>query len=232
MRPSLILACCSLALFTAPAVGQDAATGLTAAERAAGWQVLFDGHDTDAWRGYKMDTMPSGWRIVAGTLTKSGSAEDIITRAEYADFELRLDWKLDTGGNAGLFYRGTEEYPKIYWTAPEYQLLDDPNAPDGQSRLTSAGAAYGLYPAPEGVVKPAGGWNSTRIVVKGHHVEHWLNGVELLEYELQSDDWTAKVAASKFAEWPHYGMMPRGHIAVQGDHNGALSLRNIRILPL
>lgn len=208
-----------------------AATGLTAQERAAGWQVLFDGHDTDAWRGYKSDSMPGGWNIVAGTLTKTGSAEDIVTRAEYGDFELRLDWKLDTGGNAGIFYHGTEEYPKIYWTAPEYQLLDDANAPDGKSRLTSAGAAYGLYPAPAGVVKPANQWNSTRIVVQGHHVEHWLNGVKLLEYELESDDWTAKVAASKFSAWPHYGLMPRGHIAIQGDHDGALSLRNIRILP-
>jgi len=203
---------------------------LSPAEREAGWQLLFDGHSMAAWRGYQSDTMPSGWHIVDGTLTKSASVGDIVTRAEYGDFDLRLDWKLDTGGNAGIFYRGTEEYPKIYWTGPEYQLLDDAHAPDGRSRLTSAGAAYGLYPAPAGIVHPAGEWNSARIVVRGHHVEHWLNGTKLLEYTLQSDDWTAKVAASKFARWPRYGMEARGHIAIQGDHDGELSLRNIRIL--
>lgn len=203
---------------------------LTASERGAGWQLLFDGHSTSAWRGYKSDTMPSGWRAEAGTLTKSGSTGDIVSRAEYGDFDLRLEWKLEKGGNAGIFYHGTEEYPKIYWTAPEYQLLDDANAPDGQSRLTSAGAAYGLYPSTAGIVHPAGEWNTTRIVVKGRHVEHWLNGTKLLEYTLQSPDWVAKVAASKFSKWPHYGLSDRGHLAIQGDHDGALSLRNIRIL--
>lgn len=229
--PIFARAITALLLAATPVMAQDAAaTGLTAAERAAGWTALFDGHDTDAWRGYKSDTMPGGWQVADGILSKSTSTGDIVTRAEYGDFDLRLDWKLDTGGNAGIFYHGTEEYPKIYWTGPEYQLLDDPNAPDGRSRLTSAGAAYGLYPAPEGVVKPAGQWNSTRIVVRGKHVEHWLNGTKLLEYTLESPDWSAKVAASKFAKWPNYGLMARGHIAIQGDHNGELSLRNIRIL--
>lgn len=203
---------------------------LSSAEQQAGWTALFDGHSMAAWRGYQADTMPSGWHAIDGILTKSASVGDIVTRAEYGDFDLRLDWRLDKGGNAGIFYHGTEEYPKIYWTGPEYQLLDDANAPDGRNRLTSAGAAYGLYPAPAGVVHPAGEWNTTRIVVKGHHVEHWLNGTKLLEYTLRSADWTAKVAASKFSAWPHYGLMERGHIAIQGDHDGELSLRNIRIL--
>ncbi len=219
-----LLASCTYAQATSPLIT------LTSAEQQAGWQVLFDGHSMAAWRGYQSDTMPSGWHAVDGVLTKSASVGDIVTRAEYGDFELRLDWKLAKGGNAGIFYHGTEEYPKIYWTGPEYQLLDDANAPDGRSRLTSAGAAYGLYPAPAGVVHPAGEWNTTRIVVQGQHVEHWLNGTKLLEYTLQSGDWTAKVAASKFAQWPHYGLRARGHIAIQGDHDGELSLRNIRIL--
>jgi hypothetical protein len=198
----------------------------------AGWRVLFDGHDMSQWRGYKSDHMPAGWSIVNGVLTKTGSTGDIITRDQFGDFELTLDWKIAPGGNAGILYRGTEEYDHIYWSAPEYQLLDDAGAPDGKSRLTSAGAAYALYPSPAGVVKPAGEWNSTRIIVRGAHVEHWLNGTKLLEYELWSPDWEAKVKASKFAPWPHYGRAKKGYIAIQGDHTGTLELRNIRIREL
>lgn len=205
---------------------------LTAAERAAGWYSLFDGRTTAGWRGYQADTVPAGWHVVNGTLTKEGSTGDLITREEFGDFELALDWKIAPGGNAGIFYRGTEEYDHIYWSAPEYQLLDDAAAPDGKSRLTSAGAAYALYPAPAGIVKPANEWNSTRIVVRGAHVEHWLNGRKLLEYELWSPDWESKVRASKFARWPHYGRAKRGHIGIQGDHDGTLTLRNIRIREL
>jgi hypothetical protein len=208
------------------------ATALTAEQRAAGWRSLFDGTSTAAWRGFKQQTMPAGWNIVDRVLTKTGERGDIITRDQFGDFELALDWKLSPGGNAGLFYRGTEEYDHIYWSAPEYQLLDDAAHPDGQSRLTSAGADYALYPAPAGAVKPADQWNSTLIVVKGNSVQHWLNGQKLLEYELGSPDWLSKVKASKFVEYPKYGTAPRGHIGIQGDHDGTLSLRNIRIREL
>lgn len=202
---------------------------LTASERAAGWRLLFNGQTMADWRGYKQDAVPAGWVVTNNTITKDVSTGDIVTRDQFGDFELELEWKLGTGGNAGIFYHGTEEYDHIYWSAPEFQLLDDANAPDGHSRLTSAGAAYGLYPSPAGIVKPAGEWNTARIVVRGNHVEHWLNGVKLLEYELGSPDWQAKVRASKFSEWPGYGKAARGYIAIQGDHDGTLSLRNIRI---
>jgi 3-keto-disaccharide hydrolase len=208
------------------------ATSLTPEQRAAGWRSLFDGTSTATWRGFRQQTMPAGWQIVDGVLTKTGVVGDIITRDQFGDFQLALDWKLSPGGNAGLFYRGTEEYDHIYWSAPEYQLLDDAAHPDGQSRLTSAGADYALYPAPAGVVKPADQWNSTLIVVKGNTVQHWMNGQKLLEYELGSPDWLAKVKASKFTEYPKYGTAARGHIGIQGDHDGTLSLRNIRIREL
>ncbi|MDQ6829118.1 MAG: DUF1080 domain-containing protein [Gemmatimonadota bacterium] len=202
------------------------------AKSQAGWRPLFDGTSTSGWRGYKSETVPSGWTVIDGVLTKNTSTDDIVSKEQFGDFELELEWKLGTGGNAGIFYRGTEEYDHIYWSAPEYQLLDDANAPDGRSRLTSAGAAYGLYPSPVGVVKPANEWNSTRIVVKGGHVEHWLNGQKLLEYELWSPDWEAKVKASKFGEWPNYGRAKSGYLAIQGDHDGKLELRGIRIREL
>jgi hypothetical protein len=111
------------------------------------------------------------------------------------------------------------------------QVLDDARHPDGRSRLTAAGALYGLYPAPEGAVKPAGQWNAARIVVNGAHVEHWLNGVKTAEYELLSPEWEQKVAGSKFREWPGYGRAPRGHIALQ-DHGDLVSFRNIKVRTL
>ena len=214
---------------SASATSTAGTSGVTAEQTASGWRPLFDGSNTNAWRGYKTQTLPAGWHIVDGVLTKTGSVGDLITKDQFANFELAMDWKLSPGGNAGLFYRGTEEYDHIYWSAPEYQLLDDAGHPDGKSRLTAAGADYGLYPSPAGVVKPADEWNSTLLVVNGNRVQHWLNGQRLLEYELGSADWQQKVAASKFAAYPNYGKASRGYIGIQGDHDGTLSLRNIRI---
>jgi len=192
-------------------------------------KVLFDGKSLDAWRGYKTDAVPKGWVVENGTLTKHDRVADIVSKDEFGNFELTIDWKIGEAGNSGIFYRGTEEYDHIYWSAPEYQLLDDDKAADNKTRLTCAGAAYALYPSPPGHLKPVGDWNTTRIVANGNHVEHWLNGVKLLEYEQESPDWEAKVKASKFNDWPHYGRAKRGHIAMQGDHEGVLAFRNIRI---
>jgi len=202
------------------------------AQSAAKWRVLFDGTSLDAWRGYKSDKVPVGWKIVDRTLAKDGRVEDIVSKDEFGDFELVMDWKIGEAGNSGIFYRGTEEYEHIYWSAPEYQLLDDAKASDNKTRLTCAGAAYAIYPSPPGHLKPVGEWNTARIVARGAHVEHWLNGFKLLEYELGSPDWQTKVKASKFVDWPNYGRAPRGHIAMQGDHEGALAFRNIRIREL
>ncbi|MEO8619521.1 MAG: DUF1080 domain-containing protein [bacterium] len=242
LRPTTIaLLATSLAACSSPPAAQSQASPmsasaapntLSAAEKAAGWKLLFDGKNLDAWRGYKRSDIPAGWRVADGTLTKSTPVEDIVSKEEFGDFDLMIEWKIGEAGNSGIFYRGTEEFDKIYWTAPEYQLLDDIKAADNKTRLTCAGAAYGLYPSPIGHLKPVGDWNVTRIVAKGAHVEHWLNGFKLLEYEEWSPDWEAKVKASKFAAWPKYGRMKSGHLAMQGDHNGTLSFRNIKIRAL
>jgi hypothetical protein len=203
-----------------------------ASPQTAAWRPLFDGTSLDAWRGYKSDDIPTGWRVVEGTLAKDAPVADLMTKEQFGDFELELEWRIGDAGNAGIFYRGTQEYDHIYWTAPEYQLLDDVKGADNKTRLTCAGAAYALYPSPAGHLKPVGQWNTTRIVARGAHVEHWLNGVKLLEYELWSPDWEAKVKASKFSEWPNYGRAERGFIALQGDHAGALAFRNVRIREL
>ena len=196
------------------------------------WRSLLETKTAKSWRGWDSSDLPKGWTVAEGVISKDGDVDDLVTREEFANFELKLEWKLGKAGNSGIFYRGTREYDHIYWSAPEYQLLDDANAPDGKSRLTSAAAAYALYPSPSGIVKPAGEWNSTRIVVNGAYVEHWLNGQKVVQYALWSPDWEAKVKASKFKDWPNYGRAKSGYIAIQGDHDGALALRNIKLRTL
>ena len=193
------------------------------------WRPLFDGKSLDQWRGYKTERVPEGWRVANGEIVKDGRVEDIVSKDEFGDFELEMDWKIGEAGNSGIFYRGTEEYDHIYWSGPEYQLLDDVKADDNKTRLTCAGAAYALYPSPPGHLKPVGDWNTARIVARGAHVEHWLNGFKVVEYELWSPDWEAKVASTKFNAWPKFGRAKTGHIGLQGDHAGSLGFRNIRI---
>lgn len=211
-----------------PVQAQSPLNTLTAEEKAAGWRLLFDGKSTAGWRAYGADSMPSGWQAVDGSLTRVSRAADIITKEQFGDFELSLDWKLEPRGNSGIFYRAVEGLEWIYHGAPEYQVLDDAGHRDGQNPLTSAGSDYGLYPAPRGVVKPAGEWNSTRIVARGAHVEHWLNGQKVVEYEQGSPDWAKRVAGAKFAAWPQYGKAMRGHIGLQ-EHGGRVEFRNIKI---
>ncbi|HEX9563540.1 MAG TPA: DUF1080 domain-containing protein [Gemmatimonadaceae bacterium] len=201
---------------------------LTEREKADGWRLLFDGKTTNGWRAYGADTMPSGWQVVDGVLTRLSRAADIITKDQFGDFELVLDWKVERGGNSGIFYRAVEGLEWIYHGAPEYQVLDDPNHRDGRDPRTSAGAAYGLYPVERGIVKPAGEWNTARIVAHGAHVEHWLNGKKTADYELGSAGWLELVAKSKFAAWPAYAKAMRGHIGLQ-EHGGRIEFRNIRI---
>ena len=130
------------------------ANTLTHAEHQAGWTLLFDGTSTAGWRNYLKPGLSEGWRAVDGALTRVGRAGDIVTQGIYRNFELLVDWKTERGGNSGIFYRGIEGPLAIYYSAPEMQVLDDDVHPDGKSPLTSAGAAYGLYPAPRGAVRP------------------------------------------------------------------------------
>jgi hypothetical protein len=196
------------------------------------WRALLGRADAPAWRGWEAAGVPSGWHVADGVLSKSGPVDDLVTLQEFGNFELELEWKIGKGGNSGIFYRGTREYDHLYWSGPEYQLLDDANAPDGRARVTAAASAYGLYGAPAGVVKPFGHWNRTRIIVRGHHVEHWLNGRKVVAYELQSSAWKSLVAASKFSAYPNYGLAERGFIGIQGDHPGSLEIRDLRIREL
>lgn len=214
---------------------------LSAAEKKAGWKLLFDGTSMNAWRGYQMKEMPAEWAIVDGTLSKTKTTEDIVTRDKFGDFELLIDWKVAPRGNSGIFYRATEDEKRVYWSAPEYQLAEDSLTPDSRNIMTSAGAVYGFYPSIRGIAKRANEWNTTKIVAKGSHVEHWLNGTLIAQYEMWSPEWNIKLRGDptdstkkplKFAPYPNWGMAKSGYIAIQGDHNGALNLRNIKIREL
>jgi hypothetical protein len=201
---------------------------LSSDELTQGFRLLFDGSSTNGWRGFRRATMHDGWRAVDGALARVGPGGDIVTVDEYENFELRLQWKVPEGGNSGIMYHVSEDFAQTYLSGPEMQVLDDARHPDGRSRLTAAGSCHSVYPAPDGVVRPANQWNDVGIVVNGTHVEHWLNGVKVVEYELWSDDWRRRVQSSKFAQWPSYGMTHRGRIALQ-DHDGGVLYRSIRI---
>lgn len=214
----------------ARAGAQEAPNMLTEEERALGFELLFDGRSLDRWRGFKRADLPAGWKVEDGVIHFTPGVEggDIITREPFDDFDLRLEWKISEGGNSGIFFRVTEEAERTYHSGPEMQILDDSRHVDGGDPTTSSGANYALHAPSEDVVRPVGEWNEARIVAEGSHVEHWLNGVKIVEYELGSDEWEALVAASKFVEWPPYGRQRSGHIALQ-DHGDHVWFRNLRI---
>ena len=201
------------------------------AEEDVEWQSLFDGETLEGWRGYDSMEIPRGWRAEGGMIHFSDGKGDLVTTSQFADFELALEWKVAEGGNSGIFYLAPLGFDAIYMGAPEMQVLDDAAHRDGGDPLTSAGAAYGLYPAPRHVVNPAGEWNHARIRVLGNNVEHWLNGERIVAYTLGSEEWRRRVRESKFSEWPMYGMARRGHIGLQ-DHGDPVWYRNLRIRDL
>jgi hypothetical protein len=212
------------------------AASIACAQQATpGWtDLLADG--TAAWRDYGQPDLSAGWTYDPATrvLTRSGrggAGGGIITKAQYTDFELELEWRVGPRGNSGVFYRVTEGPPVIYHNAPEYQILDNAGHPDGRNSSTSAGANYALNAPVSDVTRPVGEWNHTRIVVRGAHVEHWLNGTKVVEYQLWTPEWTAAVKASKFNQWPGYGLGRRGHIGLQ-DHGDVVDFRNIRVREL
>ncbi len=196
---------------------------------AEGWQTLAAGPEN--WRGFRSDSLPAAWVVEDGALYFSGEGEggDIVTREQYENFELELEWKISEGGNSGIMFRVSEEHDTPWRTGPEYQVLDDaghPDAQNGDDRL--AGANYDMHAPSKNVVKPAGEWNQTRIVANGAHIEHWLNGERIVEYELESDDWKQRIAESKWIDMPNYGKEASGHISLQ-DHGDPVWYRNIRI---
>lgn len=201
---------------------------LSPEEKNAGWRLLFDGATLQGWRGYKKDTCPDGWQVVDGALTRVKGGGDLVTVETFDDFELSIDWRIAPRGNSGIMYRVAETEGASYMTGPEYQILDHAGHGDGRNTLTSAASCYGLYAPMKDVAKPAGQWNRARIIARGNHVEHWLNGEKVVEYEIASDDWNQRVARSKFKAWPQFAKVPKGHLCLQ-DHGDRVEYKNIKI---
>lgn len=205
---------------------------LSGQEKEEGWILLFDGQNLDQWRGFKKETVPNGWTVDGDALHFTGEKSgDIITKDEFEDFELALEWKISEGGNSGIFFNVVEDdkYEQVYQTGPEMQVLDDAKHPDAKENPNKrvAGANYDLY-EPSSRAKGAGEWNSIKLIVKNKNVQHWMNGEKVVEYEIGSDKWKEDVKNSKFIEMPNYGLAEKGHIALQ-DHDDKVWFRNIKI---
>lgn len=210
---------------------------LTGLEKQEGWQLLFDGESLEHFRGFRKNEVPPGWEVEDGAITLVGDrAGDIITKEQYGDFELSIDWKIAEGGNSGIFYHVSEDttYANTYNSGPEMQVLDDERHPDAKMGVNGnrqAGSLYDLLPLSTPAAKPAGEWNRARLVVNDGNVEHWLNGKKVVTYTLGTPAWDSMVEASKFATMDGFGAEGEGHIALQ-DHGDRVWFKNIKIRPL
>jgi hypothetical protein len=207
---------------------------LSDAEKREGWKLLFDGKTTQGWRGFKKPDFPAkGWEIHDGVLQCVANARggDIITEETFDDFELSWEWMIPKGANNGVKYFITEDRNQA--VGHEYQMIDDPSAresADGGKRSTAAFYDV-LAPGKNKPLKPAGEWNKSRVVVRGNHVEHWLNGKEILAYELGSPEVKDAIADSKFKNVAGFGTHIKGHILLTEHHDEA-NYRDIKIRPL
>lgn len=243
MKNKLSLLLALVALSASAVFGQSnaAANQLTAAEKKAGWRLLFDGKSFTGWRGFHKQTAPEGWiiedncisRIAAhGELGQAGG--DLITADQFENFELSLEWKISKGGNSGIKYLVSETLPPTGRSAIsfEMQVLDDDNHPDAKMGINGNRKASALYdimpPNDKKKLKPVGEFNQIRLVVKGNHIEHWLNGQKVLEFERGSEALKALIAQSKFKTQPLFGTFAKGHLLLQ-EHGDKVWYRNIKI---
>jgi hypothetical protein len=225
----LVMLACAPTITTEPA----ALNTLTAAERADGWRLLFDGHSTAGWRNFKSAGIDPRWQAADGALTVTAAGGgDIITTDQFENFELQFEWRIAPAGNSGVFFNVVEgDHDTIWRTGPEMQILDDARHSDGALPSHRAGANYDLHSARVPAARPVGEFNHVRLIVNRGHVQQWLNGELVVEYDLWTPEWEALVAASKFADMPDYGRAHSGHIALQ-DHGDRVWFRNIKIKPL
>lgn len=220
---------------------ESASIGLKDQEKQEGWQILFDGKKMDKWRGAYLDSMPAkGWAVENGELVvlpstgaESTNGGDIITKEQYSNFELVLEAKLTDSANSGIKYFVVERKPKPQGSAIglEFQLLDDEKHPDakmGKNGNRTISSLYDLITAQGKKASPIGEWNTVRILSKDKHVEHWLNGTKVVDYERGSPEFRKLVAASKYKTFENFGESEKGHILLQ-DHGNKVFFRNIKI---
>lgn len=212
---------------------------LTEKEAAQGWQLLFDGHSLAGWKGYNSEQVFSCWSVKNGELICQGeggseTAGDIITTQKFDNFELSIEWSISPQGNSGIFYHVLEgeQYHAAYETGPEYQLIDDAGWPGGLEDWQQSGADYGMYTAgKDKKLMPVGEWNHTRIIYNNNQVEHWLNGVKIVDFQAYSPEWKLKKELSKWKDYPGYAISGKGHIGLQ-NHGSGVKFRNIKVMVL
>lgn len=208
------------------------ANKLSSKEKRNGWILLFDGKSSNGWTTTSGKSVPPGWEVMNGSITakKGGKGGDIISVNEYSNFDLQIDYNIEPECNSGIKYFFTS-YEKGGNLGMEYQILDDNLAEDNKKENHLTGSFYDVLPPHESKkkVNAPGRWNTLRVVAKGKKVEHWLNGVKILEFTRGSEVYTNAVALSKFNKTvPAFGMVEKGHILLQ-DHGGVVSFKNIKI---
>lgn len=234
---SVLLTLVASACLLLPAVADSTPNTLTAAEKKAGWKLLFDGQSFSGWHNFKKEGVRPGWQVKDGTLAcvDPHNAGDIVTPDKFGAFELQLDYNISEGGNSGIMFHVTEEGGSAWQTGPEFQLEDNAKASDPQR----CGWLYALYQPPIDpktgktldATKPAGQWNHVRLLITPTKCEHEINGVKYFDYVIGSDDFNARVAKSKFGAMPLFAKSAAGFIALQGDH-GQVAFRNIKVREL
>lgn len=209
---------------------------LSEGEKSEGWMLLFDGVNTDGWRGFNEESFPDGWIVEDGALKGLGKGGDIggdivFGAMEFEEFELEFTWKIGEGGNSGVLYHVVEgpKYKAPYETGPEYQVIDQLGFPDPLEIWQSIGADYAMTePDFEGVVKPAGEWNTSKIIFSEAGSSYWLNGKKTVEFMPYSDDWVEKRNSGKWNDFPDYAISKTGLISLQ-DHGAEVWYKNLKI---
>jgi len=219
-------------IFLSAAAQNEKINTLSEKEKKEGWRLLFNGKNLDGWRTFQGREI-TGWKVIDGVLNNSGVGSDhggdIITREKFQNFDLELEWKIAPQSNSGIFYHVNEKIgTAIYESGPEYQLIDDKGWPDKLRDDQYSGANYGMHAPKNAIVKDVNDWNQARIVVDGAHVQHYLNGVKVVDYYLWDDDWKQLKEKGKWKDYPYYGMALKGQIGLQ-DHGGLAQFRNIKI---
>jgi len=224
-------------MFTVQLTFAGDANTLTAEEKAAGWQLLFNGTDFSGWHNFKQVGVRPGWQVKDGALVCADphNAGDIVTSNQFGWFELQLDYNISEGGNSGIMFHVTDEGNAVWATGPEFQLEDNSKAVD----KIRCGWLYALYQPPLDpatgkildATKPVGEWNHVRLLISPEKCVHEINGVKYFEYVLGSADFTNRVAQTKFAKMPRFAKADAGYLALQGDH-GSVAFRNIKVRPL
>jgi hypothetical protein len=223
---SLALGLCLAVIATAALAQSPADNTLTPAEKAAGWKLIFDGRSTAGWRGFKTPAPDRGWRVEDGALTPDPkTSKDLVTKANYGNFELDFDWKISPKGNSGVIYHVIPVGDETYESGPEYQILDNAH---GEPPLQRAASLFALYAPSKDMTRPVGQFNHGRLVVDHGRVQHWLNGEKVVEYDINSPDFKARVAGSKFKQWPQFATGKSGAIALQ-NHGDAVWFKNLKI---